>query len=244
MTTKAYHRFKQRCDYYDCDLELLDILVNQFRAIPNTNQNLAVALGSTKANYQILGRRRNTQQSRNVVGGHLKSIFIAGFIKDIYEDFEEFVAETMVRAAQKGIDAARFVGSYKLDIDAKFLLDAGDWDTIVRKISNEIFRKLENERSTIKVINGAINRLGLTIPALTIDSALPFLECRHLLVHQDGKADAAFRAKYPTVRVATGKIVLSRQFATDAKKAIDDLAKAIDDEIIARGLVRPEDMRT
>ena len=46
-TTKAYHRFKERCDYYETDLQLCDRLVEGFFHIANSNQPLAVAFGST-----------------------------------------------------------------------------------------------------------------------------------------------------------------------------------------------------
>lgn len=242
MTTKAYHRFKQRCDYYDSDLELCDLLVSSFRNIPDSNQMLATALGSNSADHPYLGRRRNTQNSRNVMGGHFRRTFYGSFIKDIYEDFEEFVSETMTRAAQKGVDPSRFLGDVKPTVDAKTLLSAGNWDSVVRIISNDIFRKLENERSTIKVVKGLTTRLNFDLPDLIIDTAMAYLDARHMLVHQDGRADAEYRQKYPHITVDNGKISLTRLFATNAKSAVDDLAKAIDDQIIANNLVRPEDM--
>lgn len=242
MVTKAYHRFKQRCDYYDSDLELCDLLVRSFRATPDSNQMLSTALGSNTTDHPYLGRRRNTQNSRNVVGGHFRKTFYGSFIKDIYEDFEEFVSETMARAAQKGVDPSRFLGDVKPTVDAKTLLGAGSWDSVVRIISNDIFRKLENERSTIKVVKGLTSRLDFDLPDLVIDTAMAYLDARHMLVHQDGKADAEYRQKYPHIAVDSGKISLTRQFATDAKLAVDELAKAIDQQIIAKNLIRPEDM--
>lgn len=109
-TTKAYHRFKERCDYYETDLQLCDLLVRDFLMVADSNQTLAVALGSTNTDHPRL-RQRNTQATRTIRGGHLRKTLRASFVKDLYEDFVEFLSETMTRAAQKGIDPNRFAGT-------------------------------------------------------------------------------------------------------------------------------------
>ena len=41
--TKAYHRFKQRCDYYETDLELCDLLVRDFIKMADSDGPVAAA---------------------------------------------------------------------------------------------------------------------------------------------------------------------------------------------------------
>ena len=240
-TTKAYHRFKERCSYYEVDLQLCDLLVRDFCAVADSNQSLAVALGSNLQTHPNL-RQRNTQMTRNIRGGHLLKTLRASYVKDIYEDFVEFLAETMTRAAQKGISPGRFAGNMKLDLQATELLQAGNWDDLVALISQKIFRSLESERKTMTLISKSATRLGLNLSQQLIDSAMPYFDARHMLVHQDGKADAVYRQKYPAIGVQNGKIRIDGSFVRNAHAAIDALAREIDAKAIAADLVKPEHM--
>lgn len=239
--TKAYHRFQQRCDYYETDLQLCELLVRDFVSIPDSTDIVAVALGSTRAQHPRLGQL-NSLKTRQIRGGHLRHTLSASFVKDIYEDFVEFFGETMTRAAQKGVDPGRFAGEVRLDFQARDILAAGSWDNLVALVSQRIFRAVENERKTALLISKISIRLGLTINPALIDAAMPYLDARHMLVHQDGRADEQYRRKYPAIAAPRGKIRLDNAFIAATRLTIDSLARAIDAEIIAHGLVRPEHM--
>jgi hypothetical protein len=242
MATKAYRRFVQRTEDYNSDLELCDLLVRQFFVAQNSQVTVAEALGSSNLQHPHLGRRQNSKQSRNIVGYHLKATLYAAFIKDLFEDFSEFLSETLTKAAMKGIDPARFIGNVKLEIHAADILGAGNWDAVVRMISDALFRKLENERNTKDLIEKASVRIGLHLDASTLSAAMPFLDARHMLVHRDGKTDEKYRHDYPNVRVRSDKIVVDLQFVSAAKNSVMALAEHIDDSVIARNLVRTQDM--
>ena len=241
MKTKAYFRFQQRCDYYESDLELCELLIQRFLDLPDSTQKLAVALGSTNAQHPKLGQR-NTLRSRQIRGGHLKRTLAASFVKDLYEDFVEYISEVMLRAAEKGVEPSRFVGDAKFELKASEILALGSWDNVVSLISKKVFRALEGERSTIELIRKAAGRLGLKLDQAIVEAAMPYLEARHLLVHQDGRADNNFRHKYPNIAVRDDKITLDRAFLSAAQSAIDALAREIDREIIAANLIRPEQL--
>lgn len=242
MATKAYFKFVQRVDSYDADLELLDVIVRRFMATPSSDASIAVALGSTNDRHVILGRHSNTAQARKVCGLHLKHTLYAAYIKDLFEDFSGFLAETMTKAALKGIDAKRFVGDVKLDVSTTDLLACGNWDAAVRLISDSIFRKLENERSTSELLKKANARLGLNLRQATVDAAMPYLDARHILVHQDGVTDQTYREAYPRITLKGHKILLDFGFISDAKRCIGALALEIENAIIAARLVRTQDM--
>lgn len=241
MATKAYRRFEQRMDGYGTDLELCDILVGAFVRRPNSDEFISVELGSSIARHPILGRRRNNLASRKTCANHLRSTLYTAFIKDLYEDFSEFLSSTMSNAAAKGIDPSRFIGDVKLEINAKEILSLGNWDSAVRSISDAIFRKLENERSTRDLITKASVRLGLNIPPALLNAAMPYLDARHILVHRDGKTDEKYRQDYPAIRLRENKIIVDFAFAAEARLHVKALAIEIDNEILAADLVRQQD---
>ena len=242
MATKAFRRFEQRVAYYGTDLELCDLLVKKFIGRSNSEQKLAVALGSNSTNHPYLARRVNSRRSRQICGTHLKSTLAGAFIKDIYEDFSEYLSTIMGNSAIKGINPARFVGNAKLNLNAVDILSAGNWDDAVRAISDDIFRKLENERSTRDLVQKASDRLGLGVSQGTIDAAMPYLDARHILVHRDGKTDDLYRTNYPTIRLRANKIIVDLALVSDAKETVNALAKEIDDQLILADLIRFQDL--
>ncbi len=242
MATKAYRRFVQRIDYYGTDLELCDLLVRQFFALPNSEVSLAQALDSTDERHPFLSRRQNNKRSRAICGMHLKHTLHVAFVKDLFEDFSEFLSDTMTKAALRGIDPARFVGEVKLDIHASDFLAAGNWDAAVRLVSDAIFRKLENERNTRDLIRKASVRLGLQIDQAILDSAMPYLDARHMLVHRDGGTDEQYRNDYPAIALNNNKITVDYPFVAEAKRTVSALALDIDNRILAAGLVRQQDI--
>jgi len=243
MPTKAYHRFIQRVEYYGADLELCDLLVRQFFVAQNTDTSVAEVLGSNNDRHPYLGRRANVRRSRMICGSHLKHTLHVAFVKDLFEDFSAFLADTMTKAALKGIDPARFVGDVRLDIHVTDILGAGSWDATVRLVSDAIFRKLENERNTRDLIRKASVRLGLQIEQAALDNAMPYLDARHILVHRDGSTDQQYRNDYPQIQLRDDKLVVDYAFVSEAKRRVSELAVEIDNKIIAADLVRRQDMQ-
>ncbi|MEM6890236.1 MAG: hypothetical protein AAF636_19190 [Pseudomonadota bacterium] len=242
MKTKAFQRFIQRIGYYDSDIELCDLLVKSYLIGPNSDENIAVALNATAESHPVLAGRPNKRASRNTTGYHLKSTVAAAYIKDLFEDFSEYISEVMTKAAIKGINPAQFIGDVKIEIQARDILSYGTWDQVVSHISSEIFRKLENERNTRQLIRKASRRLGLNVDNALLDAAMPYLDARHIFVHRDGKTDQKYRDSYPDVRLRKEKIVTDLTFAKDAKTAVKALGSDIDAKIIAADLIRQQDL--
>ena len=242
MKTKVLHRFEQRIRYYDSDIELCDLLVESYLKDANSDENIAVAQGATVESHPVLAARQNNRASRNTTGNHLKSTVGAAYIKDLFEDFTDYISDVMTKAAIKGISPGQFVGDVKLEMSARDILSAGSWDEVVSNISREIFRKLENEKSTRDLINKASVRLGLNVDKTLLSEAMPYLDARHILVHRDGKTDEKYRKTYSTVRLRDGKIVTDLVFAKKARIAVKALAADIDAKIIDADLIRQQDL--
>lgn len=242
MTSKALYRFTQRLRSYETDLELADLLIRNFLGLPNSGGTVSDAIGGRPDAYVRLNACRNTAQSRKVVGLHLKSTIHVAFIKELYEDFSEFLATSLSRAALAGVDAARFAGEVKLDIHAKEILQAGSWDAVIRLISEKIFRALENERNTRVLIQKMSVRVGLQLEDAILTAAMPYLDARHILVHRDGKPDTLYLNSYPDIPLMNGNIVLNYDFVSHARRTVWALADHIDTRMIDANLVRRQDM--
>lgn len=242
MATKALRRFVQRVEAYGADLELCDALLKQFRASPNSSSTVAESLGNTNEQFPYLARRKNSKASRDSFAMHMKRTLYVAFIKDLFEDFSEYIATIMTKAAQAGIDPGRFIGEVKLDLHASDILKCGSWDAAVKLVSDAIFRKIENERNTRDLIKKATVRLGLQIDQAKLDAAMPYLDARHILVHRDGRTDEQYETDYPNIRRRAGTIFVDYAFISDARLAVVALAEEVDAQVITANLTRPQDL--
>ncbi|MNT11957.1 hypothetical protein D3C72_1468640 [compost metagenome] len=242
MPTKALNRFIDRVVSYESDLELSDVLIRNFLDRQNSQDSIAVAVGVDVTRYPRLANRVNTRNSRNIVGLHLKRTLYIGFVKELYEDFADYLSTSLARAALAGVDPSRFVGEVKLDLHATEIIGAGSWDAVVKLMSEKIFRALENERSTITLIDKIGKRLGLRLEKNIVDAAIPYLDARHILVHRDGLVDDIYRNKYPDVALDGDRIVLNHVVVGTAKQTIRALAEHIDQKLLDQGLVRNRDI--
>jgi len=77
-----------------------------------------------------------------------------------------------------------------------------------------------------------------------IDTALPFFEIRHLLVHSDGKADQKFSTSFPAFGATVGqKIKLENGLLQDARAAIFNLISEFDQKVVANNVVAANELQ-
>lgn len=241
LKTKNYQRFISRIGNYESDLELSNVLITNFITnTPNSQGTLAQAMGANGATHLKLAGCVNTHQSRKVIGLHLKKTLYSSFLKDLYEDFTDFLKASLESAARIDPEPARFIGNSKINMGIVDILKLGSWAAFLGKVSEDIFRSLENERSTIALVNKLNERLGLEVPEATISAAMPYLDARHIFVHRDGKADNVYKAAHPNVVLdAQGKIKLDFLFVNAARLAVCELGNQVDQQIIAANLTAP-----
>lgn len=242
MSSKAFQRFSQRLISYETDLELADLLTKSFLRHASDNRMLCELLEGQAEFHPRLQACPNTEQSRKIVGLHLKSTINVAFVKELYEDFSEFLATSLARAALAGVDAARFAGEAKLELSAKEILQTGSWESATKLISDKIFRSFENERNTRILITKMSARVGLQLDENILSAAMPYLDARHILVHRDGKPDDLYRRTYPQISVVKGQISITFTFVTRARQMVRALAEHIDTRMIEANLVRRLDM--
>ena len=239
MKTKALVRFSNRAAHLDVDIELADIIKNSVDAgMLNPSGNHKIFEMAFPDKHPRLAVRARTATSRRLAVDHLKSTLFEAYLKNIYEDTSLYFLEILTAAARNGLDPNRLIGEHKVSFEANDVLRAGNWNNVVSMVAKSVFRKLENERSTKGLIEKMNTKLNLGIPQALIDSALPFLEIRHLLVHADGKADQAFCKAYPAFHAIPGRrIKLNYMLINDARYHINGLINSFDEKIVTNSVV-------
>lgn len=240
MRSKAIDRFKNRAARFSVDLELIDVL----DITTKTNFNVLFA-SALPAKHPGLARQVRTAKNQQLLFSHIKATLRAAYIKDLYEDFSAYLAEIVTGAARNGLEPGRLVGEHKFDISANDILACTSLDEVVSLVATRLFRKLEDERSTYKLVESISKKLGLQVAQAKIDAALPFLDLRHVLVHRDGCPDEQFCSKYPSFGGVPGdKLRITHQITTTARQAITELVDEYDTCVLRKHLLGANDIAT
>ena len=96
----------------------------------------------------------------------------------------------------------------------------------------------------MKLLTAIDKKLGLGADQTIIVGAMPFLELRHLLVHQDGIADRDFCKRYPVLKAKPQKkIQLSNRLTAAARIAIVKLVQHYDALTVKANLLSKNDLQ-
>lgn len=242
--TKYLVKFLSRAAHFEADIELADVLAiaSAAGALSNGGGGAHLFDAVNPAQHPRLATRKSNDHNRRLAVRHLKASLCASYIKDLYEDFGDYMQEVLEAAAKNGINPNRLIGSHKINVEASDLLAAGSWDGIVHMVARSIFRKLEDEKNTKSLIQAMDAKLGLTLDQAKLDAALPYFELRHLLVHHDGVADKDFCLRFPTFPAKAGdKISVEFTVVKAAKIAVVALAQEFDSKVIKNQVVPPAD---
>lgn len=229
--------------YFNDDIELIDVLRNAVIAgdlTDPTTDRLLKHVDPTRHTH--IARRQNSDGSRRNTINHLRSTIYSSYLKDLYEEVTEYLRTILRQASRNGFNAGRVIGEHSFKMDASKVLALGTWEKVCEEVTSSVFQSLEAERSTLALLQKVANKLGLEIDQNLIESALPYLELRHALVHTDGRLSAEYIAKHPRIgRKPNGCVNLSYTLITDARQYVCALMGAFDAEVIAKNLLSEND---
>lgn len=234
MKSKGYVRFLNRIAQFNADLEVIDIIVKSFNMM-KSNTHLFKNLDPNK--HKELAKRKTTPHNRKLVLTHLRQTVYSSYLKDMYEEVTEYLKYIIKNyASYPDRNVGRLVGEHKFNCPANDILVLSSYEEIVEMVTNNIFQQLENERSTIKLLEKINNKLALGIGNDKLKIALPFLLVRHYLVHSDGKIPQDILDQHPEIKVDKNRFVdLTYTFIKEAKNNITEFIGLLDEEIYNKG---------
>jgi hypothetical protein len=242
LRTKAFHAFEQKLIYFEDDIELIDVIrtsVINGDLTEKESHNVLKNIDPTL--HAHISRRKNSDGSRKLIVNHLRSTLYSAYVKDVYEELTAYLRTILRQAAENGFDAGRIIGDHSIKLDAKSVLEEGNWENVARLITDSVFQSLEAEKSTLKLLKKIAAKLAIKIDDSLIETVLPYLEVRHFLVHSDGKVSKEFIKKYPHIKRNNEDVRLSYQFISTLRDSIKNLVVAYDKEVIAANLLKAED---
>ena len=231
MKSKGYQKFETRLVYFREDMELADVLFLNKEKL-KSDDKLFLMVNAEK--HPLLSNRESTKGSRRNVMIHLKKSIFVSFLKEMYEEVTEYIRYILLQGSINGVDPNRIVGEHNFKMQANDVLRLATKEDVIKSVTDQVFQQLESERSTIELLQKTKNKLGINIAQELIDESIPYLKCRHIFVHSDGKPNDEFKEKYPDIRLdSKGRIALNMEFLNAAYKSVNDLLKAYDAEMIS-----------
>jgi hypothetical protein len=237
MTESAAHqRFRSRIEYLLQHMQIVDvaitILFRQTNSKYKQGGTILDALNITSTRYNRLNhpvnhnaRIFNFSRSRNAEHA----------IISLYRHFSEYMRNILGEMYQN--NPLQFAGKASGSLQYHEIIKLGSIDAINERMIDSVFRKLESERSTTKLLEKILDQTGVHLDPQQQEDALMYLEMRHLLVHNNGKCDQSFSTKYGSkMHVSDGdRMPLQARIVQAGVDAVAVMIKDIDTQLIVGG---------
>lgn len=238
--SKPYLTFKNKLLHFDDDIEIADILYAKVKKTMISNDATQLFDYQDNVKHPNLSRYKICQNNRVEIIRHLKSSISASYLKDLYEEVTIYLRNIIAEAYENAsVSPERLIGEHRVTMTAVEILSEMRAGTLSQTIVDLMFQTLENERSTISLIDKTCKKIGISISREVIENAVYYLEIRHKLVHTDGYADEEFRQTHPTLKYTKNNYIdLTYNTLKSAKTAICKLVYEIDKEVLDKGLIK------
>ena len=248
--TTAQHHFTCQMDFHKSDVELIDSLCSR-KAI----EKLITDGIQDKYKYLQQDSRLKDMESAYSTVQHLKGFMYASLIKQFHGYVMEYFRKVLGLIANnpnKGMALLQLrsvcKGKNRQSTDFSFseeeIMRAVDLSQLKEIFAKRILRSLEQKRDSLDLIKALYKLLGKPITQ-TVNEAMPYLELRHLLVHNSGRYDQKFVAEYGE-RFAGGKngarIKLNFGKMKSAAKCLRALVREVDKFVVEGKFIRDEDI--
>ena len=250
--TKSFQMFEGKIRSLKQHLQLMDIALSSANKIclksKNEETTIAAALkSSVKKHPQLNIPNKQIDISRTITTSRIKINEQA--IIELYAAFSDHltsIVSELAHSASKlkilGLISAIHPETTRDNnkLSYKDIFELASYDAILDEISHRTFRKIENQRSTTKEVETFLNTLNLEIPEDIKNDAILFLGVRHLIIHNNSKADETFNNSNNKgiIKTNRGKIQINYQLSNAAIEKVTELCMLIDAEFVNKCLTQ------
>lgn len=158
-------------------------------------------------------------------------------IQLLYPHFTEYIRSLLKEMYR--VRPLDVVGKAQANIRFDEVVHLGSYEAICEHMIDQVFRSLENQRNTKKLLSKILDKTGVDISQQVLQDAMMYLEMRHLIVHNSSLIDEAFEQRYGSLlNVKAGrKLKIDIGTAKKALKAVEELCIQVDRGLVAGGYV-------
>ncbi len=112
---------------------------------------------------------------------------------------------------------------------------------LIEIMSKAVLKRFENERSTQKVLKRLLTFSGISLNETVKQEALLYLNIRHLIIHNNSKADETFiKMNNGFVKInSRNKLVINYELSSRAIQTVYTLCSEMDNKLIEKQLLNP-----
>lgn len=248
MNSKSWQSFDGRIRMLKQHLQLSDLAITlankKANSVTDNGKKIAEVLGGSLDTHRQLNiPNRKTDIRRTFITSRNKLHEQA--IIELYSEFSNYILSIITEIEHKQPKQFLSILSQNSERGIKYqdIIKIGDYNSLIGEMANRVFRFLENKRNTKVLLTTIIKNAKITIDNDTLETALAYLELRHLIIHNNTKADAKFLSlpKHDIVSVnrVNQKITLNFRVTNEALNAVFRLCKLIDNALVDKHLVNP-----
>ena len=236
--TATHQRFRSRLEYLLQHMQVVDVAISlaarQTKSQRSHGGTILSALGIVSGRYDRLNhpvkhdarifnysRSQNAEHALTALHRH-STEYLRGILGEMYS-----------------VNPLVVVGKAPGTFQFQELVRLGNFEAIGQSMIDSVFRKLENERSTPKLLEKLLNHTGVHLDPIQQENALMYLEMRHLIIHNNGRVDHTFANRYGgSISLREGdRLPMQARTVQSAVRAVSTLVGDIDTQLLAGNLV-------
>lgn len=255
--TTSLQQYRENINFLQTHIQLLDASLIQTSKLllGQTNPELDInkALNLNVKTYNRLNHP-SKQQNAIIIHSQRKNIefsilrlfnlftaYLQNITKEMYNKNPMLVVGKAV-INRNGEDKENLTMSYAE------IVRLGTYENLQNQIVLNIFRSIEELRSTSKLLDKILKDTKVNISKAIIDDALTYLEMRHLFIHNHGLVDSKYAEAYGKkfTPILKDKKELPTKFETFSKAltAITKLITEMDEQLIRNGMVGKREIKS
>lgn len=193
--SKPLQQLRNKIEQEKQTLQIIDAsLVSLYKTVTKKTGKLASALGYDEKRYDQLhidvsqGSRLMTQAKNSNYRAAIITLY------SLWTDYMKGIVNLMY-----DVEPQKIAGKASGELKFSEIISLGSYDAIKGKITDHVFRSLESERSTSKLLDKILKHTDISLQPQIKTNALAYLEMRHLFIHSSGMADSSYVKNYGEV---------------------------------------------
>jgi len=234
--SKPLQKLRNRIEQEKQNLQVMDVaLIKAHKVAAKASGSFARVMGYDEEKYDQLHIPAN--QSSRLLAQAKNANYKAAII-GLYSIWTDYMRELLALLYDTNPHqiAAKAPGELKFTE----IINLGDYEKIKKKIIDDVFRVIENERSTKKLLEKIIKHTNVSINGAAKTKALAYLEMRHLFIHKGGLVDEPYVKLYGAITPCKEGWKLPTRFfvVQNAYAAVVELCSELDRLLIAGNYIK------
>ena len=244
--TKSFQKFPRRVASMKQTFQLTDL------ALSMAQKHCMKSSGQGKKLAEVMNGNLMTHRQLNIPDNKvdIQRTFVTNrnrlnqqALIDIYRAFSYYMKNVITELSHQNPIKMQGLLCNKTDKSMTYsdIINLGSYNAIITDMANKVFRSLENLRSTTEMLDKLLSLTHANINQSIKEDAILYLELRHLIIHNNSRADDKFIERNSkglvNVNPANKKISYNYLLSNTAMNVVYQLCKQFDDEIVRLGLV-------